>query len=495
MEALKKYFNIESIIYIALAIGVGIAFFLSFHILINRFSSWKTILLLLVIVMFFEGLLFFFRLKEKKLKHYLIALIGMAIILHIINIFFIAGSIEQISDFNVYFKNAILKNPNFSNAANFYHWALLSKVFHFFSFVFGKTQLSAILFISMIVTISSILVFILSYLVTKNNKLAFVSGLIYTFWPSNLLYTNIFANEHMAALFMLVSIILFIIFDKGFNSREPINNVLLAIVIGISLSILKFFKPVSIVLIIAFLIYVLLYRILYQQKRYLPAKIIINILIIIFVHLIVNYGLFAYLDHLAGQPVNRNPTPFYLYMGLSPQNNRLGFYNNEMVIKYLEYLDTYNKDYNRIGKKLLGDLRDEYSNNLDMLPKIVINKYKITWRSDMDPIYWVSDSIKYPNKLVINKENLIRICLITSQFYYVIILGLYLIGIIYSALDFNKNKYLFLLNLIIFGFSMTLLISETQGRYKIILYPFIALMAAYGLQLTSNKLLNGGSKV
>jgi len=212
----------------------------------------------------------------------------------------------------------------------------------------------------------------------------------------------------------------------------------------------------------------------------------------IFAYSITNLFVFNYIDSLVGERVNRNPMAFYIYMGLSPTNPNPGFYSNNIVSKYGNYYEGFKGNFDLVEKQLFVDLKGEYKENYIMLPKIMFNKFKGTWSSDIATLWWLDASINKPKKLLIDREMFNKIGKILSQFYYIIIMIFFMLGVYNCLLNTKKSSYLFLLNLFIVGFTLLLLIGETQGRYKVIVYPFVVVVATYGVDLINKKFNLGG---
>lgn len=457
--------------------------------------SFTKIILILITGLLYILIIYYLKKKNIQTIKYsqgLVILILIALIIKICNIVLVSRSIEQISDFSVYLRNAVSESKSFTHTVHFYHWAMISKIYGLLTPIFGKTQPGAIIFMSSISIINIMLVYFLAFLITNKSKFALISGLIYALWPTNILYVNIFSNEHLAILFLLVCISIFIIFHNHYQKREIIWNYLFMITLGMCLSILKFIKPIAPIAIIAIILFSIYNLLISENKLKLKNNIIMYLLVAILFFFITNMFIFKYLDNLVGQKVNRNPEMFYLYMGLSPNNPHQGSYSNNVVDKYNKYYSKYNGDFVKIRYQLANDLKTEISSSYYKLPRLFITKYSNTWNNDLAALHWVEESIKYPNQLLIEKEKLIDIGSVLSQVYYVIIILLYIFGIIYCFYNDRRNIYLLLINLIVFGFILLLLISETQGRYKIITYPFIAIMATHGLDFINKKIEFGG---
>lgn len=479
----KNKINIMSLFYISMIIPVIIIIINAIKTLFLMFNIYKLIIaiILLIICAFISVLLI--RKKQFKNKTYLypLILIVISIIIQSVNLILISGSITQISDFYIHFNNAVAETPNFANAFHFYHWVLLAKVFRVASFIFGGTQISAIVFISFITLINVMLVYYLALLIFKKELYAFISGLIYSLWPSVILYQNIFSTEHLAITFILLSIVLFLILEKGINKRAKANSLILAIMIGVILAILKFFKPVAIIIIIAIFIYNFIYKVFFTRIRTINYFKICCLLSILVFYNFTSILIFNYIDNVVGKRVNRNPTSFYIYMGLSPTNERLGLYSGDIVNKYMNYVDEFNGNFNLVEKALYTDLKKEYKDNYNAFFAIIKNKFKNTWYDDTTILWWVNASINTPEQLLIERELFLKIAKCCSQLYYIVVMILFLVGISSCAFNSQKSNYFFLINLFIVGVSLLLLIGETQGRYKVITYPFIAIVVTKGI--------------
>ena len=232
MKKIKSLLNLELLFYLVLTFLFIVNFFIALNFSFNSYISFDNLYIFIpVMVVFLLCFYFIFKYiqipEEKSFKFYLLIIIGIALIIKIINLLLIAPSVTQISDFAVHLNNAIATTPTFANTVHFYHWALLSETFKIFTSIFGATQYGGILFISIISVINIILLFVLSKLITKNNKYAFIIAFIYSIWPANIFYVNLFSTEHLAITFILLITILFIIFNNNHNMKQNIYSYIL----------------------------------------------------------------------------------------------------------------------------------------------------------------------------------------------------------------------------------------------------------------------------
>ena len=129
---------------------------------------------------------------NEKFYPWIILVLAIATRIGIVLLF--ESHVIQVSDFG----NALSASNtlNFSSDYHrvFTHWILYPAIIHGIYQIFGSSQLAALLTNAVILISSSILVYKVSYLLFKNKTAGFISGLLYIFWPSNILYTLIFSQ-------------------------------------------------------------------------------------------------------------------------------------------------------------------------------------------------------------------------------------------------------------------------------------------------------------
>ena len=354
--------------------------------------------------------------------------------------------IIQVSDFGGAFSASNTLDFSSDYHRVFTHWILYPTLIHGIYQIFGSSQLVALLTNAVILIVASILVYKVSSLLFKNKTAGFVSALLYIFWPSNILYTLIFTQEHICLLLLLIVLYLFLIIENKEDLKLSIKNVILLLLIGICLGLSTFFKNFAPAFIIAFIIYYFLKGFTEKNiKKYTLMK--LGTIVIILIGFITTKNLvFIGIDHLAGHPVARNITPCYLNVGL----NTNGTYNAGIYNEYFNAVKENDYDYDKANDEIMDLLKKRLSDKNASIwqEDFFDNKAKIIFGNDEAKISWLVSSINAKGTMQITNfiENDYKDW---NNNYFIILVTLMSLGLI----SMNKNKDLkkFLLYLVLFG--------------------------------------------
>ena len=431
--------------------------------------------LLLLVLLLYKKVKIFQKININK-KFYPWIILILATITRIGIVLIFESHITQLSTFGGAFSAS--NTLNFSDDFHliYTHWILYPTIIHGIYQIFGSSQLVALLTNAVILIIASILVYKVSSLLFKNKTAGFVSALLYIFWPSNILYTLIFTQEHICLLLLLIVLYLFLIIENKEDLKLSIKNVILLLLIGICLGLSTFFKNFAPAFIIAFIIYYFLKGFTEKNiKKYTLMK--LGTIVIILIGFITTKNLvFIGIDHLAGHPVARNITPCYLNVGL----NTNGTYNAGIYNEYFNAVKENDYDYDKANDEIMDLLKKRLSDKNASIwqEDFFDNKAKIIFGNDEAKIFWVVSSINAKGTMQITNfiENDYKDW---NNNYFIILVTLMSLGLI----SMNKNKDLkkFLLYLVLFGSLLLLLLVEAQNRYMYAVQPIICILATGGL--------------
>lgn len=431
--------------------------------------------LLLLVLLLYKKVKIFQKININK-KFYPWIILILATITRIGIVLIFESHITQLSTFGGAFSAS--NTLNFSDDFHliYTHWILYPTIIHGIYQIFGSSQLVALLTSAVILIVASILVYKVSSLLFKNKTAGFVSALLYIFWPSNILYTLIFTQEHICLLLLLIVLYLFLIIENKEDLKLSIKNVILLLLIGICLGLSTFFKNFAPAFIIAFIIYYFLRGFTEKNiKKYTLIK--LGTIVIILIGFVATKNLvFIGIDHLAGHTVARNITPCYLNVGL----NKKGVYDAVIYGEYENAVRENNYDYDKANDEIMDLLKKRLSDKDASIwqEDFFDNKANIIFGNDSAKISWVVDSINATGTMQITNfiENDYNDW---NNYYFIILVTLMTLGLI----SMNKNKDLkkFLLYLVLFGSLLLLLLVEAQNRYMYAVQPIICILATGGL--------------
>lgn len=367
------------------------------------------------------------------------------------------------------------------------HWAVYPRILSVFFGIFGGGYPQAVIFNLLVTALSTLLVYQVCQGALHQPKLSFLAAMLFALWPSFNLYHLITSNEFLAILFGLLSVYLV----QLATARTGGLRILFSILAGLSLGLTDFFKQFSIIFFIAAGITGLLWHYLHplrakspaegslqknRQKKNAPGSSSWVSLLLCCVLLFSAGGLckatvFSALDRYLGAPVCRSANAHFLYMGLNSTGN--GEWNDEVGFDFRHLAEDYNRDYDRAAKELYQILREDLRAHPDKLPQTLRHKLTVDWSADRGVLDWVralytgEGGLPYADRLQA----------LSNGFY----LALFLLMAVGGIGAFRrKNPWILLLSLIVFGFALVLVLTEAQGRYQLVLFPWFAILAANG---------------
>lgn len=413
-------------------------------------------------------------------KYYFWIILLLSIITRIGVVLLFNSSITQVSDFGVAFTNS--ENLIFKKEVYrvFTHWIMYPVVLNKVYKIFGYSQLVALFTNAFILILLNIIIYKISFILFKSKKYAFIATLLYIFWPANILYTLILTQEHLCALLLLSSIYLFFKLDKkDFNFKNKFKQILTIIMMGIFLAFSVFLKNFVPVIIVAIIIYFIM-DMMNKKKLSLSSKYIIPrivFIIILFVTFTLSKNIiYMKIDNIVGERVTRNIIPCYLNVGFRDE----GVYNSNNYNMYFNKMIEYDYDEKKVNSEILSELLNYWKNGQNKYSIFTLLDYKakIIFGGDIR-ISWVNHSLLQKGNIkiisffekYINKVN---------NLYFLVIVIFMIFGLF--KLNNEKNLYVFLCYLIIFGSLLLILLVEAQNRYMYAIQPFICIMSIYGYE-------------
>lgn len=454
---------------IDIVVGIGLA-----GVSIQGFNISTLVFGFIAILAFFLGYKFINMNMSSRNKLLLILIIGFSLrVLWILNV----NSIPT-SDFKVIYDNA----GNFINGdrsifygtsyiGRFPHLTIITLYISLIRYVF---PISNLLVIKIINLISSMIVLILINLIInalyKNKNYALIGTLIGTIFPPFISYVGVFCSENLAMPLYLLSIYLFL---TAMKSKDKIKFFILC---GVTLGIGNLFRMVATIVLIAYLIYILIY---YKDTLLVKVK---NIALIIVPYVIIICSVSSTLQILkiTEYPLWKGSEPKITNVLKGTNYNSFGAWNEEDAKIIEDNIDDYHK-LEDLSKKIIRERLT--STSIFKLGIFYLEKFSLVWSTgDCSGVLWSQkdideSTIKFPVKEIKN----INVPLSTTfQIIYILILALVLFGLL------NKNnleniKEINLFYLIFCGYGCMYLLTEAQPRYSYIACWIFIILSINGL--------------
>jgi hypothetical protein len=352
----------------------------------------------------------------------------------------------------------------------------------------GMGPLPAVgLYVNAVVSsLSVVFLYYVTALPLGSPKTGFLAGIIYTLWPAHLFYAIVLSPEYLHVFFCLLSLLLLIVALRGVAGHKRLSCAL-AISAGIALALSGFFKTTDRIILIALLITLGIRAI--RTKRMKPGKAPKSRMLALFFHgggayvflLVISYVLsvqagYFFMEKDSGREVNRSSYAYFLYVGLSPTTN--GTWKEAAASYYVELAEELD-DYDKLAGAVLDKLRRELRDSDHLGKKFWNDKIRLAWASDN--YLWLPDMTMNPQTDGPMKPGQwLQTFASYTQIFYMIVCLLALFAS-FCLLVKGETRLLFLSALIIFGFAAVMAVIEVQPRYKCVVYPFLSILAAYGM--------------
>ena len=414
----------------------------------------------------------FYLLTRLKSEGWLYPIVSIAsgTVFKLLCLIFLGGKMEMKYDYLTALESA---RGIFAEKELIYaHWAVYPKILAVFMKIFGSGYTQAVLFNVLISALSVLMIYLAAENAFGSKRIAFISSLIFSIWPSLNFYNLITSNEHLAILFALFSVFflqsaLSALKEKGFRTY------IFFAAAGICLGLVDFFKQFSIVFYIALGISGLIWLFIRNReitvKKLFPAA--AGFMLMLGLSLGCKEAVFNMLDNYYGEPVCRSANAHFIYMGLNSTGN--GVWDDRVGFDFWNLSKEYDGDYERASKELFTVLKEDIKQNTDKLPSTIRHKMLVDWSADTGVTDWVSWLYKGGSEPMPG----VRILYVISASYYFAVMLLTLASGI-TALR-KKRFYLLLFSLISFGFALLLVLTEAQGRYQLVLFPWFSILTAY----------------
>ena len=350
----------------------------------------------------------------------------------------------------------------------FPHLTIMSLYMAFMIKVFPVNNLIAMKIFNLCFGVLTIyLIYLLAKEIFNSKKLGLYAASLASFFPPLVTYVGVFCTENIAIPFYLISTYLFILVVKNKKSKYYL------ILSGVTLAIGNLFRMVATIIVIAFAMYLIIYT---KDKLFEKVK---KIGFYLIPYLLI---LFTVSGTLQGIGITEYP----LWKGSEPKitsilkgtnMDNFGRWNEEDA----SIVDKYNYDYDKINEASKEIIIERLTTNNPL--KVVgfyLVKFAVQWSiGDFGGISW--------SELDIPEDNIkIDLSIWLVQIIYAFIMILVFLGLI-NRKNNNKDSEINLLHIILCGYGVMYLVTESQGRYSLIIAWAFIIFAIEGVRFLFKK--------
>ena len=468
LASTKIYVNVLKFLVFLLVISS------SFMLGLNKFNNFVS-LILFAIIIGFE----IFTITNTKMNN-TSKLILILIIGFVLRVFWILNANNlPVSDFEIMYKSAerfLLGDTSAFHGtayiARFPHLTIMVLYMALIKKIFPNNNFLVMKSINLIFALLTIyFLYKLVKEIFNSEKLALYSAAITSVFPALITYVGVFCTENLAIPFYILSVYLFVLVMKNKLSKHYL------ILSGVLLSVGNLFRMVALIVLVAYVAYVILYnndKIIEKIK-----KVFLFLIPYFFVLVFVSSSLQFF-----------KITEFPLWNGSEPKITNIlkgtniesgGRWNDEDA----RIVDKYNYDYSKIEEESRKIILERFrETNPLTLVVFYFKKYLSQWSfGDFGGVYWSKAKLKDDNIFVdLNDSNF--------QFPYVVVVVLIFLGLI-GRKNYNEYVEINLIYIIICGYGLMNLITETQARYSLIAAWLLIIASVEGIRYIYLKFKNG----
>lgn len=329
--------------------------------------------------------------------------------------------------------------------------------------VLGPSTLVAAVVNAGLSTLSCALLFFLAKRLW-GEKAAAMAGLIWTFFPSQILYNIFVLSEPLYTTLILGFLLAAVRFDGGASS--PKGAVGWGALAGALAAAVNLCRPVGAILLLCLLLWLTLVRLDAWRDRAWRRRVLCFLLALVGVYLLAGRLGSAYLDHRLG--TKSATTPGYnILVGFNPQSG--GMWNPEDSALLFETVNQPGTTPNAAQLQMLDHAKARItSGNLDFGKLFGDKLYNLMGRDDA--------CVDYAAAILARGQTLAKLC----NIYWYMALLLALAGTV-AAFAKKDRGGLFPAMLYFVGLILAHMLVEVAGRYHYSLLAPLCLMAVYGV--------------
>lgn len=310
------------------------------------------------------------------------------------------------------------------------------------------------------------------YTISKefDKNIAFMAGILWAIYPTNVLASSVFDNHHGATLFMLISVWL-LYKSSGLHGWKKWVVVALA---AMSVVFSDMLHQSGILIVIAVVVFYMLY--IYRDIRNKDKSKLLDDLLTLSCYIFVYKGGSAVILSIFKSIglANATETSIAIYLdklvcGLDMENRGR---STSISLRYLPEEEQISTG--------IAILKEDCSSIKELI-KLFIDKIDYQWFSPNNLIYFYFKSI-LEGETIVDDLSIIENRYIALQGLDLIwIRIIYFFSIVGIIIKNNKSKLTDFMILFIFGQVAFFMLTETQSRYRYESEPFLIILAAIGL--------------
>ncbi|MGG7143980.1 glycosyltransferase family 39 protein [Clostridium nigeriense] len=311
------------------------------------------------------------------------------------------------------------------------------------------------------------LIYLLAKEIFNSKKLGLYAASLASVFPPLVTYVGVYCTENIAIPLYLLSTYIFILVVKNKKSKYYL------ILSGAILSVGNLFRMVATIMVIAFGMYLIIYT---KDKIFEKVR---KVGLYLIPYLVVLFTVSFALQWI-------EVTEFHLWKGSEPKVTSIlkgsniesgGRWNEEDA----SIVDEYEYDYDMIEEASKKIIIERLTTTHPLkLAKFYLDKFAMQWNEgDFGGVFW--------SELDVPEDEIIfDVSLELLQVIYILVMILVFLGIINRRKN-HKDLEINLIYLILCGYGVMYLVTESQGRYSLIIAWVFIILATEGIRFLFRK--------
>lgn len=296
------------------------------------------------------------------------------------------------------------------------------------------------------------------------------SALFCALWPAQIMYTSVVAAENSFIVPFLGAILVFVRFIKKLEAKQKPYGLL--VLSGLLTAIAQAFRPLSMILLPVFGVYLLLFVSL-QVKWQKSLLIKLLSIVLIAASYFISLKLISLpIKHLSGIDITKTGSGYNLLVGTNYDGD--GMFNKEDFAM----IAAYDFDFDRVHDEAFKLAVERITKDPARFLELVGTKIYYMWGTENYGYYW-SITPASGGPLLKTIKTYPRSFYTGSDFFYLFMLLLAIVGCVFALIKRNiKTAPLFLL---MGGLFVAYCFLEIQARYHFPAVPVFILLAGFGV--------------
>jgi hypothetical protein len=344
--------------------------------------------------------------------------------------------------------------------------------------IFGAGIRTAKLFMVVLAGLTGGLIYKVGKDAGQDHRVGLGATILFAVWPSLVCFTGIPTTEQIAMFLLIMISLVWLAFSRSAKKDRWGWSLLMAAILGVLVGLVDWYRPVGIIVLLA----IILASLFSPEPRPKLPRFASLIAVLCACYFLVS-GLSLVITekmHARDLPSSGQRLGEMLLIGLDAEYD--GQYNAQDHAITLSAYERFQDDYNSANRYLLSFALKRISQDIKQIPGLFAKKLALAWKND--------DELFYFSLIGSDNEELVGYLKIINQWFLVMVTVLVIIFTLRSIAS-PPERPIFMMQLMILGLALLLLFTEVQARYRIILIPYLVVLAALGLR-DATEIISGG---